>query len=221
MEKVDSEKLTPEQKEMVKNSSVYDISIFAGASKISSFGGESITISLPYELKAGEVKDKVAVWYMNDKGELEQKVCIYDPNTGMATFKTDHLSYYMVGYDTTIPVFTITFRDVKESDWFFPAVKYAAEKGLFKGTTETTFSPNDSMTRGMVVSVLHRLAGEPMGNMASFTDVSSSDWYSSPVGWAAANNVVSGYGEGQFRPNDNVTREQLAGILQRYAVSKG
>ena len=88
------------------------------------------------------------------------------------------------------------------------------------GTSKTTFGPNDSTTRGMIVTVLYRLENEPSAAAASFTDVVSGQYYTDAVAWANANGIVTGYGNGKFGPNDVVTREQLAAILYRYAQYK-
>jgi hypothetical protein len=194
----------------------------SGSSHISSFNGKSITISLPYTLQEGESVGDVKVWYLNDAGELEQIDCTYDEKAGLATFKTSHLSYYLVGVEAAKDDFVINFTDVKESDWFYEAVKFAVENGLFKGTTETTFSPGQPMTRAMLVTVLHRLEGSPAVTGANnFTDVKNGEWYTNAVIWANANDIVSGYGNGLFGTNDPITREQMAAILYRYAGYKG
>lgn len=226
LESVDKFSLTPTQQETVGDKPVYDISIMSGSSHISSFNGKSITISLPYTLQEGESADSVKVWYLNDAGELEQMDCSYDEKTGLATFKTEHLSYYLVGVEVPEEVkkddFINPFTDVKESDWFYEAVKFAVENSLFKGTGETTFSPNEPMTRAMLVTVLHRLEGLPETTGANnFTDVKDGQWYAKAVLWANANDIVGGYGNGLFGTNDPITREQMAAILYRYASYKG
>jgi len=222
LELVDTSSLTPAQQEAVGDKPVYDISIMSGSSHISSFDGKSITISLPYTLQEGESVGDVKVWYLNDAGELEQIDCTYDEKAGLATFKTSHLSYYLVGVEAAKDDFVINFTDVKESDWFYEAVKFAVENGLFKGTTETTFSPSQPMTRAMLVTVLHRLEGSPAATGANnFTDVKNGEWYTNAVIWANANDIVSGYGNGLFGTNDPITREQMAAILYRYAGYKG
>lgn len=222
LESVDKFSLTPTQQETVGDKPVYDISIMSGSSHISSFNGKSITISLPYTLQEGESVGDVKVWYLNDAGELEQIDCTYDEKAGLATFKTSHLSYYLVGVEAAKDDFVINFTDVKESDWFYEAVKFAVENGLFKGTTETTFSPGQPMTRAMLVTVLHRLEGSPAVTGANnFTDVKNGEWYTNAVIWANANDIVSGYGNGLFGTNDPITREQMAAILYRYAGYKG
>ena len=108
------------------------------------------------------------------------------------------------------------FTDVRESDWFYEAVKYAHQKGLVAGTSATTFSPQVTMTRGMMVTVLWNYTGKPQTGSAVFTDVADGTWYADAVNWAAAKGIVSGYGNGLFGPNDEITREQMAVILYNY-----
>ena len=88
------------------------------------------------------------------------------------------------------------------------------------GTGAAAFSPNQTLTRAMVAQVLYSMEGAPAGGTSTFTDVAAGTWYASAVNWAAANGVVSGYGDGTFGPNDNVTREQVAMILYSFAKSK-
>lgn len=111
------------------------------------------------------------------------------------------------------------FKDVHASDWFYPYVKYVYDNGLFAGTSETTFSPNAGMTRGMFVTVLWAREGKPAGGKATFTDLED-DWYKAAVAWAASNGIVGGYNEKAFGPNDPVTREQMAAIMYQYAKYK-
>jgi len=114
------------------------------------------------------------------------------------------------------------FRDVREANWFYAAVDFVFNNGLFQGMTATTFSPGTSMTRGMFVTVLHRLDSVPAtGAAGAFTDVQDpAQYYYNAVIWANANNIVTGYGDGTFRPNASVTREQMATIMHRYAKYK-
>lgn len=113
------------------------------------------------------------------------------------------------------------FTDVKETDWFYDAVQYVYEKDMMNGTGESTFSPDITTTRGMIVTILYRLEGLPSVEGENFTDVSADQYYSDAVAWASANNIVNGYGDGTFGPNDPITREQLAAILYRYMQYKG
>lgn len=116
----------------------------------------------------------------------------------------------------------LPFSDVKSGNWFYDAVKYAYEQGLMTGTSATTFAPNGTMNRAMIVTVLYRLEKSPAVTGASkFTDVPAGQWYSDAVAWAAANKIVNGYDETTFGPMNAVTREQMAAILFRYEQVKG
>ena len=111
---------------------------------------------------------------------------------------------------------TFVMDDVHRSDWYYNAAKFVYDTGLMMGTDVTHFSPNVNMTRGMLVTVLYRIEGEPYAYGSSFNDVKSSDWYYSAVAWASREGIVNGYGGGSFGPNDPVTREQMMTILYRY-----
>lgn len=117
-----------------------------------------------------------------------------------------------------IAMSTLPFADVMADDWFHDAVQYVYEKGMMNGTSATTFAPDDTMTRAMLVTILHRQAGEPVVNYAlPFTDVESGTWYTEAVRWAASEGVVTGTSATTFEPDAPVTREQFAAILYRYA----
>ena len=116
------------------------------------------------------------------------------------------------------PEVKLPFTDVSTSDWFYDDVAFVYKNGLFSGTDSRSFSPNASMTRAMLVTVLYRLEGEPtVTGRSSFTDVRSGAYYEKAVIWAAANGIVTGTDSTSFSPGAKVTREQLAAILYRYA----
>ena len=116
---------------------------------------------------------------------------------------------------------TNPFTDVDTNDWFYDEVIYVKDNGLMNGTSDTTFSPGGNTTRGMIVTILHRLSGSPAADDSAFLDVDDSQYYAEAVDWAAANGVVTGYNANTFGPNDFITREQMAAILYRYAVLMG
>ncbi len=120
------------------------------------------------------------------------------------------------------PVFTPdTFKDIKETDWYYDAVKYSYENSLMQGT-DIGFEPDKTMTRAMLVTVLYRLeAPKSPGSEASFDDIKGDEWYAKAVKWAYANKLVSGTGDGKFNPNGNITREQLTLIMYNYAQFRG
>ena len=119
------------------------------------------------------------------------------------------------------PTPELPFTDVAEGAWYYDAVQYVYGEGLMTGTSDTLFSPELTTTRGMIVSILHRLEGSPVVKGDSFDDVADGAWYAQAVAWAADNGIVNGYSDTAFGPNDPITREQLAAILYNYAEFKG
>ena len=136
------------------------------------------------------------------------------------------------GASTSVDTPTTTvlgFTDISASSWYYPGVEYVVNNGLFNGMSKTEFCPNRSMTRGMVVTVLYRLNGKQIGVGGSggisysntFVDISYSDYFYTPVLWASANGIVNGMTTYSFMPDREVTREQLAVMLYRYASYLG
>jgi len=115
------------------------------------------------------------------------------------------------------------FTDLTGSDWFFNGVEAMNASDLLQGISSTQFGPNTSMSRGMVVTLLYRYAGEPgvSGFTNSFSDIATGQYYTNAVIWAAVNGIVLGYEGGTFGPNDNITHEQYAAILYRYQNALG
>lgn len=170
---------------------------------------------------AGSVRAAVAVnaaddltaWSLAADGSISAVGGAYD--AGQQTYAFD-----VVNGVTAIARFP--FTDVVAGTWYYGAAAYAYNNGLFAGMTPTTFAPNATMTRAMLVSVLWRLAGAPAPKAPNtFVDVPDGAWYTDAVTWAAENGVVSGIGGSRFDPSGFVTREQTAEILYNYAHSKG
>ena len=123
--------------------------------------------------------------------------------------------------ETEEPAPAMPFTDVKEGDWFYDEVLYVYENSLMNGVGDNRFAPNSATTRGMLVTILYRLEGEPdVTGEAGFDDVGDT-WYTDAVIWAAANDIVNGIGDNQFGPENTLTREQLVTMLYRYAQNKG
>lgn len=114
----------------------------------------------------------------------------------------------------------VPFTDVAPGDPYYAAVGYVYAHGMMTGTTSSTFSPQESITRGMIVTMFHRMEGAPAALPAAFTDVDPSAYYAAPVAWASASSIVTGLGNGLFAPETPITREQLAAILYRFAQYK-
>lgn len=113
------------------------------------------------------------------------------------------------------------FADVSASAWYDDAVQYAYDYGLMYGTSATTFSPDTTMTRGMIVTILYRLEGSPKVSGTAFDDVAADAYYADAATWAVQNEIVNGCGDKTFCPDSPITREQMAAVLYRYAQFKG
>lgn len=114
------------------------------------------------------------------------------------------------------------FADVNAEAWYYDAVRFCAENGLMNGVSDTSFAPDSTTNRAMIVTVLYRLEGAPAAESpVSFFDVADGEWYTAAVNWASANEIVKGIGDSLFAPNNDITREQLAAIICRYASMKG
>ncbi|MBQ9968471.1 MAG: S-layer homology domain-containing protein [Oscillospiraceae bacterium] len=117
--------------------------------------------------------------------------------------------------ETTIG--TMSFTDVKSTDWYYASVKYVYENGIMAGTSTTKFSPDTNLTRGMIVTMLYRVEGQPTVSATNkFSDVKNGDYFYDAVRWAAQNGIVNGTTATTFSPNTNITRQDLATILYRY-----
>ncbi|MEG2454831.1 MAG: S-layer homology domain-containing protein, partial [Oscillospiraceae bacterium] len=183
---------------------VFDFNITSGKTKITDFADGVATISVPYTLRPGEKPGGVYVMYVDDAGNLTKVGGKYDLLTKTITFDVAHFSLYAVGYDA-LSAWENPFTDVQTDAWYYEGVAFVSDKGLFAGTTATTFDPQMDMTRGMLWTVLHRMAGSPGKTDAPL-------WYADGQTWAMSEKISDG-----TNPTENVTREQLAAILFRYA----
>ena len=175
----------------------------------------------PSEIKLSDIGKDITFTFKPDTGYVIKDVIIDGESKGSITTYT----YKNLRYDSRIEVQFAKagelFDDVKKNDWFYDDVMFAVENGLFNGTGDNQFSPNASMNRAMLVTVLYRLEGEPkVTGSSAFDDVASGQWYTDAVIWATQNEIVNGYGNGKFGPTDSITREQMATILFRYAQFK-
>ena len=132
------------------------------------------------------------------------------------------VSFTMPAHDVTVRVYftggALPFADVTEGAWYYDAVSYVYVNGLMDGVSASEFAPDANMTRAMLVTILWRLEGEPVVNyLMPFADVDGGAWYAEAVRWAASEGIVEGVSASEFAPDAEITREQLAAILWRYA----
>lgn len=163
-----------------------------------------------YKVKSVTVVDKY-----NDS------IKVYESSTANRYYFTMPDSNVTVNVEFTPRVMSNPFTDVKSTDWFYDAVNYVYSEGIMDGTSVYMFSPNNATSRGMLVTILWRLAGEPVVTGTSFSDVSSSSYYYYAVLWASKYGIVDGLGNNMFGPDQAITREQFAVILYRYAQHCG
>ncbi len=195
------------------------------------------TYTLPVEVEAGDGRELDIT--VSNGGETTVEVPVKDAGYGTVAvivhedgteeiipdccLTEDGVAFQVDGSATVrIEDRSIDFTDMANaSDWSRDAVDYVSARGLLTGTGTDTFSPGKSITRGMAATVLFRLANTPEAGDGTFTDVSEGRYFTEAVAWAAENEVVTGYGDGTFKPSENITREQLATIIYRFAKLRG
>ncbi len=182
---------------------------------------DAMSVSMPYTPQDGQLTYSVTLYYLDESGKLHKIPCLYDKNTGLIKFATGLGGFFTDTQSMEADKAYSLFADVSASSWYFDDVMYVYEKDLMHGITKNTFEPNASMTRGMLAYTLFNMAGTPEAEIGFEMpqDVGKS-WYKEAVAWALENNIASGYWNGDFGPNDPVTREQMAVMLWRYAKYK-
>ncbi|MDD4583873.1 MAG: S-layer homology domain-containing protein, partial [Eubacteriales bacterium] len=224
LSKVESSKLTEEQKtqmaslieeDTMKDRPVYSFNVTVGDEKVSDFKGGKVSISLDYKLKLGEDPEKIVIFHLKNDGTIEVlKNCKYDVRTGKLSFNVGSFSYFVVGYTDELKA---TFTDVPLNAWYYESVYYLANKNIVKGRTETTFAPMQNITRAEFLQILYGIT-KPNDNDfkdPAYTDASKDAWYYNAVAWGTKEGVVAGSG-GKFRPNDNVSRQEMAVMLNQF-----
>ena len=220
LEERKASKLTGTQAKKAGERPVYALELTHGGKAIPSIGSGSVSVTLPYALGKDETAEGLAILIVSDDGTGRNIKCTYNARSRTVNFSTKNFGVFVIAYDAD-HIWNNPFTDVKETDWFYDAVRYVNQKGLFSGTTATTFSPNLATTRAMLVTVLYRLDGQPaVTGSSKFSDMSAGQYYTNAVIWATENGIVSGYGNGMFDPDALLSREQMATILYNYAKYK-
>jgi|GEM_PF-1909863 len=199
----------------------YDINILSGEKEIKTLSEGSATVEIVYPLKKGQDPKGINVYHINEAGKMNRLSSTYDAKKECVIFSVNHFSHYRVTYDV-LQAWEIPYADVSSDTWYEQAVKYVDYHNYMRGTSATEFLPEDTMTRAMIVTVLWRIENEPKSfdAIAEYDDIDAQAWYAQAVRWATSKNIVRGYSEDVFGPDDMLTREQLAQILMNYANSK-
>ena len=216
----DNSRLNEEARTAIGDRPVFDIRVNYGSnSQVRNFGDGKVWVTIPYTLGENEKVVNVCAVYIDENQNVHWITdSVYDSGDQVLRFRTNHFSLYGVGYNGAASAFT----DI-EGSWAKNDIEFVVSRGLFNGTSKATFSPGIAMTRGMFVTVLGRLAKADVSEYksSSFSDVKNDTYYMWYIEWARLNGIVKGIGNGMFAPDEPITREQMAVIMQNYANTMG
>lgn len=231
--KVDYSKLSGEAKTAIDTRPVYDFKVSYGQKIINNFGKGKVFIAIPYELNKVDSEGNISkngilekienlyIIHIDDNGKVTYlNNSSYDKDRKMMIYQTNHFSYYAVAYK--VDNNATRFSDIVKH-WAKNDIEFVSNRGILKGIEKDIFSPNSSMTRGMFITALGRLAQADVTNCktSSFTDVKKDIYYLPYIEWANKNNIVNGISETKFAPNKAITREEMAVIIANYAKAMG
>lgn len=183
-----------------------------GGTYIAMNPGEETVTPGEYEIKT--IDGKKALVFTSNEGEITYYYRVQKPGGNSGSGNQDD----NVEPGAEHP--SAAFEDLDTSAWYCEGTDYVIENGMMNGVGEKTFAPNDTTNRGMIVTILWRLEGEPKANSSAFADVEEGSWYEAAVNWAAEEGIVNGMNDTTFAPTAQITREQMATILARYAGYK-
>lgn len=201
--------LTDEGKEALGDRPVYDFSVFAGTSPLTTFGGSKLQVSVPYSLQAGEDPNAVVVYYVSESG-LETIRGKYNAAEGTVEFVTTHFSQYIVGYNK------VSFTDVPDTSWYEDAVGFLAARSITTGTDEEHYGPNATVARGQFIVFLLKAYGisPNVKETNNFSDAGDT-YYTNYLGAAKRLGITNGIDGTTFEPNSKITRQDLFTLLYR------
>ena len=209
-----------EAKAAIGTRPVYEFSLVDGKeAPFTDWQGKTVSVKLPYAPAANEQAGNLYAAYVDGNGKVQWLTkSSYDADQKAVIFEAQHFSIYGVGYKSPVPNFT----DIS-GHWAKEHILFTVSRGLFSGTGKTTFSPNTTLTRGMFVTALGRLAGIDPADYKNgkFTDVKTDAYYAPYVNWAASKGIVGGTTSSTFAPDTNINREQMAVIMKNYADKMG
>lgn len=209
----------------MRNAAVLEAYFVSDGTRIRDFNGGEVELSIPYQASGA-----LRAWFLKEDGTREPVSARYDKEN--AQLILHHFSHYVIEELDSSAAYTVCakddscpiwpFADAAPTAWYHDDVHYCIEKGLMHGISADKLLPDGSVTRAQLAAILWRLEGNPAPvSAAGFSDVADGAWYAGAVRWAADSGVVKGYADGRFRPNDAVTREQMATLLYRFAGYKG
>ncbi|MEA4823867.1 MAG: S-layer homology domain-containing protein, partial [Clostridiaceae bacterium] len=195
---------------------VYDFTVTSGNGIVSSFGGENITVKVPYDIKDGENPNAIVVYYIDDDGNMTPVCGGYNPEERAVYFTIAHLSQYAIVYNE------VTYTDVPQSAWYYNAVTFCAARGITTGLGNGFFGPNDPLTRGQFIVLLMRAYGltideKPIDNFSDAGDT----YYTGYLASAKRLGITTGVGSNMFMPDEVITRQDMFTLLYRVLAVLG
>lgn len=207
---VDSSGFSANIQQLVGDRPVYDFFVAAGDKKISTFGGGSVSVSIPYTLKSGENANAIVVYYLDDSGDAQAVQGAYHKSTGTVDFTASHFSQYAVGYHE------VSFTDVSTDAWYQNAVGFIAARGITTGTSANTFNPDTAITRGQFMVMLMRAYGiEPDESPSDNFADGGSTYYTNYLAKAKEMGIATGTGNNIFMPDNKISRQDMFTLLYR------
>lgn len=211
--KVDTSTLTDAMQKKAGDNPVYDLSVTAGSTVISSFDQGRATVEVPYTLKAGEDPDSIVVYYIDSKGNLSPVRGKYDLVSHTVRFTVGHFSNYMIGYNKK------SFTDVKDTAWYAKAVSFIAARDITIGKGNGRFGPDDKLTRGQYIVMMMKAYGlmpdsNPIDNFADGGDT----YYTGYLAAAKRLGIAVGTGNNLFSPEKAITRQDMLTLLYKALV---
>jgi hypothetical protein len=205
--------LDSSRSQVVGKRPVYDLTITAGDKKIKTFGSNKLKISLPYTLGSGEKAESIVVYYVDENNKLHTMRGNYNADNESVEFATEHFSSFMIGYNEK------SFDDVQSESWYSSAVSFVAAREIANGTSSTTFSPDEQITRGQFIVMAMKAFDIEVDDKAATNFADAGDtYYTEYLATAKSMNIVSGVGENKFAPDNTITRQDFITIL--YNVMK-
>lgn|GEM_PF-2029406 len=205
---VNTVSLSPQAQTIVGDRPVYDFSVKAGNTEVSSFEGGKAKISIPYTPLPGEQQESIVVYYIDNNQNLVPVRGAFNPATNTVDFEATHFSQYAVGYNE------VSFQDVKDGNWYSKAVKFMAARGIISGIGNGYFGPDQKLTRGQyVVMVMNAYGIDPESNpAANFADAGNT-YYTGYLAAAKKLNIVNGIGNNRYAPERLITRQEMFTML--------
>ena len=203
--------------DVFKNASIIEVTITSRDTSIRTFDGNTLSVYVPVSESIHEKGKTYKTYIISSDGSIDTAYgeCVEKDGKLSVKVQTNHLSAFIVTDEEKS-----TFTDIADH-WAVDAIEYVCSNSIMEGVSETTFAPDDTMTRAMLVTVLYRLE-KPTEKAIfhGFTDVMDGEWYTDAVSWAAENGIVDGVTDTEFAPDAYITREQMAAVMYRYAQYK-